>query len=284
MGSLRIQLLGATRLTRVVFAYVIERRGARVVGIDPGTEDESAPWFAPVRGLARDNGVAIGRFEADLVIDCDPDARPTRPEGVGLRVLPPVGARSADVNRMLLGGDGTWEVVVTDGTGAWTARSLAVEPDDTAEDVIDRATLRLVEALDACWGALPQGAQEASAPPEPLARPLNGGRWRPQESFVTWELPAETVVRRIRAAGGPWGGARTHLGDTTLWVLDASVDPNTRSEGDLPGTIVACDEGMVIAAGRGHVRIERVRPGWRPARRAGPYLRESALGVGYLLA
>jgi hypothetical protein len=263
----------------VVLSYVLERRGARVVGIDPGAEDESLPWFAPVRGLARDNGVPIGRFDADLVIDCDPDARPTRPEGVGLRILPPRGTPSADVNRMLLGGATDWDAIITDGGGVWETRRLESEPNDTATDVLDRATLRLVEALDAVWDTL-----RAGAPLAPLPRPLVAGRWRPQEAFVTWELPAETIVRRVRAAGGPWGGARTHLGDTTIWILDADVAESTPPEGEIPGTIVACDESMVVATGRGSVRIERLRPGWRPARRAGPYLRESGLGAGYLLA
>ena len=52
--ALRVQILGATRLARVVVPYLLERRGARIVALDPGEEDESLPWFAPVRGLARE--------------------------------------------------------------------------------------------------------------------------------------------------------------------------------------------------------------------------------------
>ncbi len=277
MEHLRIQLLGATRLTRIVLPYVLERRGARVVALDPGEEHEADPWFAPVRGLARDNGIPLGRREADLVLDCDPSARPTRPEGVGLRILPPSGSRSPDVNRLILGGDPAWDAVVTEGSGAGAVRRVEAEPRDDAADLLERAALRLVEALDEAWDQL-------RAPPSPLARPLVGGRWRPQESFVTWELPAASVVKRIRACAGPWGGARTHLGDTPLWLLDAAEVEMSSSDAQIPGTIVAVDEGVTVATGRGNVRIEVVRPGWRPTRRAGAYLREAGLGVGYLLA
>jgi hypothetical protein len=59
-----VGILGSTRLARVVVAYALERRGARVVSLDPGDEDEGLPWFAPIRGLARDNGLALGRADA----------------------------------------------------------------------------------------------------------------------------------------------------------------------------------------------------------------------------
>ena len=288
MRNVRVQVLGATTLTRAVVPYLLERRGARIVGIDPGEEHEAHPWFAPVRGLARDNGIPIGRGEADLVLDLDPDARPTTPEGVGLRVLAPPGARSPDLNRALLapnagGAPGPWEMVLTDRIGAWGSRAVEVHPGDDAATLMDRAALRALETLDAAWGALVD-ALPGSTPPLPLARPLLGGRFRPQETFVNWEFPAEAVVARVRACAGPWGGARTHLGETAIWLLDAEVHAPCAPEGWAPGTLLEVDDSICVVAGRGVVRVHRLRAGLRPPQSAGAFATASGVGPGYLLA
>ncbi|MES2645181.1 MAG: hypothetical protein V4850_37180 [Myxococcota bacterium] len=277
--ALRVQILGATRLARVVVPYLLERRGARIVALDPGEEDESLPWFAPVRGLARANGIPIGRDAADLVLDLDPDARPTRGEGPMLRVLAPPGARSPDVNRALLDG-GAWAmaVVTPEGTASWARRALDLPENADAEALLDQATTRAVEALDEAWDAL-----VAEAVAEPLERPLIAGRFRSQEAYVLWEQPAARIAARVRACAGPWGGGRAHVGDNPVYLLDARVVTDVTPAGFDPGTIVRLDEGVELATGRGVVRIERLRPGWRPARAAGAYLREVGLTEGYQL-
>lgn len=271
----RVQLLGSTRLTRVIVPYLLERRGARVVGVDLGEEDESLPWFAPVRGLLRDNGIPPGRAAADLVLDLDPDARALAGEGFLVRLVPPRGARSADLNRALLG-PGDWDVAVTDGRDAWACLPVEVRGDDDAATLLDRGTRRAVEALDAAWEGILAGA-----PPTPLPRPLVEGRWRAQESHILWEQPAERVVARIRACAGPWGGARTQLGETTVRLLDATLESPETPPDFAPGTLMALDEGLLVATGRGTVRVARLRPGWRPPRGAGGFARESGLSPGY---
>ncbi len=281
--GLRVQILGATRLARIVVSYVTERRGARVVGIDPGLEHEANPWFAPVRGLARDNGAVLGRAEADLVLDLDPDARPTRGEGPMLRVLAPPGARSPDVNRALLG-PGAWAMVLTpaDGQGAWATRTLVAEgeaPEDDADQLLDDATTRAVEALDDGWDAMLAGA-----PAEPLPRPLVAGRFRPQETFLVWEQPADRIVARIRACAGPYGGARTHVGEAAVYLLDARVVATETPAGFDPGVVVRAEDALEIATGRGVVRVERLRPGWRPPRPAARYAREVGVTIGHQLS
>jgi hypothetical protein len=274
----QVQILGSTRLARVAVPYLLERRGARVVGIDPGEEDEGLPWFAAVRGLARSNGIAIGRRDADLVLDLDPDARPTRGEGPMLRVLAPPGARSPDVNRALLA-PGAWGVglLTAEGTAAWARKDLTPPPGD-AEALIDHATTRAIEALDAGWDALVAGAAA-----DPLDVPLIGGRFRAQEAYLVWNWSAEALAARIRACAGPWGGARAHVGDNAVFLLDARVVAAETPTNYEPGTIIRLDEGVEIATGRGVIRVERLRPGWRPARAAGTYLAEVGLSEGYQL-
>lgn len=278
--SPRVQLLGATRLTRAVAPFLLERDRARVVAIDPGEEDETRPWFAPIRQLARDNGVPLGRRDADLVIDLDPDARPDHGEGVLVRVLPPAGAASPDVNRaLLIGGD--WEMVVTESSGraGWGRHPVEIRAHDDAASLLERATLRGLEALaDSLDAILNDGTAV------PLPRPLRSGRWRPQEGWITWEQPAARIVARIRAASGPYGGARTHLGETPVFLQDADLVSEEDTKDFTPGTIAGFDSGILVSTGRGIVRLSTVRPSWRPLRSAVDYAAEVGASVGYQFA
>lgn len=273
----RVQVLGSTTLARAAVGFLLDQGRARVVGLDPGDEDESRPWFAPIRQLCRDEGLPIGRAPADLTLDLDPDARPTAGHGVMVRVLAPPGARSPDVNRALLTG-GTWEMAVctADGTAGWARTTVVVRPGDDAAAILADATLRGIEALAESFEALLAGA-----PAEPLPRPLLAGRWRAQEGHIVWELPGPAVVARIRAASGPWGGARTIAGQTHLTLLDAELVAEVTPEGWAPGTIVALDDGLDVATGRGVVRLRRLRPGWRPDRYAHEWAHEVGLSAGY---
>jgi hypothetical protein len=274
---LRVQILGATRLARAAIPYLLERRGARVVAVDPGADDETLPWHAPVRGLAQANGIVVGRVPADVVLDLDPDARATSGEGPMLRLLAPPGTPSPDVNRALLA-PGDWEAVfvTSDGTAAWSRRPLDPPGARDADALLDHATLRALEALDEGWDAM-----VADATPVPLPHPLVGGRFRAQETFVSWEQPAARVAARIRACAGPWGGARTWLGETTVFLLDAKVVAEEAPAGHDAGTIVRVDDGLEVATGRGVIRVERLRPGWRPPRAAGEFAAEAGLSAGY---
>lgn len=194
-----------------------------------------------------------------------------------VRLLAPPGSRSPDINRSLLS-PGSWHAgfFSSDGMYAFSLKLIPLQSEEGAEALQNRATLAGTEALAEGLERMLSGAH-----PTPLPNPLIGGRWRAQESFVTWEQPAVTVIARIRAASGPWGGAKTVLGETPVWLEDASLEAPETPAGWLPGTIVSVDRHLVVATGRGLVRLQTLRPGWRPARSAGDYAAEVGATVGY---
>lgn len=273
----RYQLLGSTRLSRCILQYLLDQGRGKVVAVDPGTEDESLPWFAPIRGLCAANGIPLGRRPADVVLDLDPDARSTQGEGPMVRMVPPRGSRSADVNRFLLS-PGDWYATFCspEGLYAFSLKLIPFRTEEGAEALMERATLAGTEALAEGLERMLSGST-----PTPLPNPLVGGRWRAQESFVVWEQPAQRVIARIRAASGPWGGARTMLGETTLWLEDAEEATVESTESWLPGTIVSLGSDLVVATGAGFVRLRKFRPGWRPSRPAGEFAAEVGVTVGY---
>lgn len=267
-----VQLLGSTTLARVALPWLLERGSCRVVALDPGEEDESRPWFAPVRGLCRDLGVPLGKRDADAVLDLDPDARRAGP---GVRLCGPRGA-TPDFCRALLPrglGSAGWSMVYGDGDRAFRAVSLVLDPSDDGARVRDEATLRGIEALAGGWTTEADGAL-----PHPLPDPQ---RFRSSEARITWERPAIEIVARIRALAGPYGGARTNVGDTPVAITSGELAVG--AAGFSPGTIIDVDQGIVVAAGVDAVRILHLRPSWRPQRPARDFAADVGVSAGYQL-
>ena len=270
-----VQLLGSTTLARVALPWFLERAGARVVALDPGEEDEARPWFAPVRGLCHELGVPLGRRDAEHTIDLDPDAR--RP-GPGLRLCGPKGV-TPDFCRALLPrshGAAGWSMVYGDGARLFAATEVQVRDDDDGPGLRDRATLRGIEALAG-------GGEGGSDTVHPEAA---AGRFRSSEALLLWDQPADVLLARVRALHGPYGGARTHIGDTPVAIESAELASG--AEAFPPGTVVDVDHGMIVACGRGAqgptaLRILALRPSWRPLRRAAEFAAAVGIGVGYQL-
>ncbi len=276
-----VQILGSTTIARVALPWLAER--ARVVALDPGDEDEARPWFAPLRALCRDLGVAAGRRPADVLLDLDPDARKVEAGATALRVHGPAGI-TPDLCRALLPGraglPGDWSLVCGDSDGVLARVPLAVFRDDTGLLLRERATLRGIEALAAAWDRIGEPRSDALDPWPPVA----ASRFRGSEAHILWDQPADAILARIHALAGPWGGARCLLGETPIAIEAAErLDP-ALADSALPGTIVSVDAGIGVACGVGALRILTLRPSWRPLRRAGEYAREVGAGVGYQFA
>ena len=106
------------------------------------------------------------------------------------------------------------------------------------------------------------------------------------DAMVDWSTPAEQVERLIRAFD-PKPGAWTQRGDAEIRlfgarVVDGSV-PTTLGA-PAPGTVLTADaDGLVVATGRGAVRVLEVHPAGRKRQSAGAWVRGRGVAVGDVL-
>ena len=74
-----------------------------------------------------------------------------------------------------------------------------------------------------------------------------------EEGLVRWDEPARTIYDKFRAFD-PWPGIFT----SSMKLIDVAPAPGAGE----PGAIVGIDDGVVVACGRGALRVRRVqRPG-----------------------
>ncbi len=88
---------------------------------------------------------------------------------------------------------------------------------------------------------------------QPQAQPADGVTYahkiEKSEAAIDWQQDATTIVRKVRAFN-PFPGATLQLGDESIKVWDALVQPNVASPADArPGQILALTrEGIAVAA------------------------------------
>ena len=155
--------------------------------------------------------------------------------------------------------------------------TVRVAPNETAGELAERLALlgaklliRTLEGLaDGTISPIPQNDELAT-----LAHSL------PRDAgVIDWELPAEVIVNRVRGCT-PKPGAFTKRGDALLKVWSAAVGQPEGKQGQ-PGEVVAIDEdGLVIAAATGSVRLVDVQPESRKRMSAADYARGAKLTTG----
>jgi methionyl-tRNA formyltransferase len=84
------------------------------------------------------------------------------------------------------------------------------------------------------------------------------GRRRPEDGLIDWCVPARDVCNLIRAVTRPYPGAFTFLDGRKVFIWKAT--PLDEKTGASPGRVVS-REPLVIAAGKGAVRVEEKEEG-----------------------
>jgi len=79
----------------------------------------------------------------------------------------------------------------------------------------------------------------------------------PADGRVDWSASNIAIYNLVRALVAPWPGAFTTIADTTLVLR--WVEPVDAAGPSTPGTVVGAeDDGLIVAAGEGGVRLQRV--------------------------
>src|ERR671930_937176 len=131
---------------------------------------------------------------------------------------------------------------------------VPIAPDETATTLYEKVTaahLQLVREsvprlLDGTAERTPQDTRRASAWPKRT----------PADGIIDWETRARYLHDWVRAQTRPYPGAFTYLGDEKLVVWRAR--PVELDEEAPAGTVVAVEDGPVVACGEGGLVLEEV--------------------------
>jgi methionyl-tRNA formyltransferase len=172
---------------------------------------------------------------------------------------------AAPVERAIMAGDAETGVTVID---------LVAELD--AGPIHGATAFPIAERDDA--GAVRRHALEAGVPllsaalagrttavAQPSAGVTYAEKLTPADRELDWQRPAAELDRRVRALS-PHVGARTTLDSSPVVIWQAVPEPS----GPAPGEVA---DGLLVGAGAGALRIERLQPAGRRAMSAAEYLR-----------
>ena len=104
-------------------------------------------------------------------------------------------------------------------------------------------------------------------------------KFSPEEARIHWNGFAVDIARRIRAFN-PWPMASTSFRGKRLRLLMAWEEPGIGAEG-APGEVLSTDaEGIVIACGRGAIRVARLQSAGARAMEARDFLNGTGISAG----
>ncbi|QBR84893.1 methionyl-tRNA formyltransferase [Legionella israelensis] len=121
--------------------------------------------------------------------------------------------------------------------------AIALNPEETAGSLHDKLSLLAVDPLLATLNGLPHTLAEAQAQNPQLA--TYAPKIRKEEAKINWHQPAIHIERQIRAFN-PWPIAFTHMGETTIRIHKAKINPVTSDE--IPGTIIDISRNAILVA------------------------------------
>ena len=172
---------------------------------------------------------------------------------------------AAPVVATILAGDqvtGTSLMVMDEGldTGPVLAqRSIALEGRERTPALTEQL---LALGADMLQDALPRYIEGSlTATPQPEEGVTRVPRMSKADGRIDWSESAEVIERRIRAYD-PWPGTATSVGGLRLAITQAEVGPQTTSLE--PGEVRQLAGAVVVGAGRGSLRLLRVKIEGRP--------------------
>jgi len=306
---MRTVVVGNRKLARHLFRYLVDQ-GWNVVGtlVPEGELAASQANFVPFDELVQDadcqlhETADINDQETYAWLDgIDPDVCLCGgwSQIIDERVLdiPNRGFLGFHSSRLPEGRGGApvnWRII--DGAGdVWISLFYYVESVD-AGDVLaqgtvpvafrdDVATVFDALAVEACRLLSSVRSElerdDVEAEPQSIAEATYRPRRQPQDGLIDWNRDPGAQYDWIRAQTHPYPGAYTFHDDTQLTVWRGEP-VETPVDDARPGEIldIVDGEGIDVRSGDGAIRLQRVRPGQKPARWADRYARDEGVSPG----
>ena len=163
-------------------------------------------------------------------------------------------------------------------TGDMLAKSsLLIEPQDTAQSLHDKLKALSAELLERSLPALI--ANQLTPEPQNESEVTYAQKLHKRESTINWHSPAEVIQRRIHALN-PWPAASSTIHDTSVKILEASIE-ESQTQGQVPGTIIEANKaGIFVATGTAILKILRCQKPGGKAMDAGQFINGMPLKAG----
>jgi len=187
---------------------------------------------------------------------------------------------AAPIQRALLAGDRETGISIMRmaaglDTGPVLLReAVAIGPDDTAGTLHDRLAALGARLIVAALDALSRGALAAT--PQPADGATYAAKLAKREARLDWTRPAAELERQVRAFN-PSPGASARVRGTEVKIWRAAL---AGGAGD-PGAVIALvPAGIVVACGRGALRLDELQRAGGKRLPARDFLRGFALAAG----
>ena len=133
-------------------------------------------------------------------------------------------------------------------------RTISIDDEDTALTLHKKATAAARELFREAYPALVSGSAPRIVQDQSRASYF-GGR-KPADGEIDWSWPARRIYDLVRAVTHPYPGAFTWRGDRRLFVWWGK--PVAAIASLSPGQIGIRDGDVVVGAGEGAIRLERI--------------------------
>jgi methionyl-tRNA formyltransferase len=190
---------------------------------------------------------------------------------------------AAPVHRAILAGDPEtgvtiMRVVLALDAGPMLARAATpIDPNESSEELEARLATLGAGLLDDVVDRLDGDTIDETPQDDRLA--TYAPRLEKSESPVDWTRPARAIHDRIRGLQ-PWPMASTHFGGRRV-LLRRSMVEDTDAQVSAPGVVIAADsDRLVIATGRGLLRLMEIQPEGRRRMSARDFLNGTRVVAG----
>jgi methionyl-tRNA formyltransferase len=157
--------------------------------------------------------------------------------------------------------------------------SITIEPGETGGHLHDRLAALAPVAMNRALDLLVQG--KAPRVPQDPGRVTVLGKLERAHGLLDWSRPADELARRIHAFD-PWPGTFTHLPGGKVLKVYPPVEAETLN--GPAGTLLSADpHGLLVACGKGSLRVTHIQPEGKKRMSAADFLRGHPLSPSSML-